>query len=218
MTIGALRKGLAIVLLFLIAAVNAPAAQEKSVPPLPKGADIAIFAGGCFWCVESDFDQVPGVLRTVSGYTGGSVKNPTYDTVSGGGSGYREAVRIVFDPKKVSYDKLVDIFWRSVDPTNDGGQFCDRGESYKTAIFANSAEHKHIAEASKERLVKSGILKRPVVSPIEAAGTFYPAEDYHQNYYKKNPLRYKFYRYSCGRNARLKEVWGKQAMRGIKKH
>ena len=218
MTLGALRNGLAIVFLALAAAITAPAAQETTNTALPKGAEVAIFAGGCFWCVESDFDQVPGVLRTVSGYTGGSVKNPTYDTVTAGGSGHREAVQIVFDPKKVSYAQLVEIFWRSVDPTDDGGQFCDRGESYKTAIFATSAEQKRIAEASKNRLAKSGILKRPVVTPIEAAGTFYPAEGYHQNYYKKNPLRYKFYRYSCGRNARIKEVWGKQAMRGIKDH
>ena len=161
MKIGALRNSLAVLVLSLGVTVAAPAAQEKTAPPVPKGADIAIFAGGCFWCVESDFDQVPGVLETVSGYTGGSVKNPTYNTVTAGGSGHREAVRIVFDPKKVSYANLIEIFWRSVDPTDDGGQFCDRGESYKTAIFVTSTEQKRIAEGSKEKLVKSGILKRP---------------------------------------------------------
>jgi peptide-methionine (S)-S-oxide reductase len=218
MNIGALRNSLAVLALSLGVAITAPAAQEKTAPPVPKGGDIAIFAGGCFWCVESDFDQVPGVLRTVSGYTGGSVKNPTYNTVTAGGSGHREAVRIVFDPKKVSYANLIEIFWRSVDPTDDGGQFCDRGESYKTAIFVTSAEQKRIAEASKRKLGKSGIPKQPVVTPIVKAGTFYPAEDYHQNYYKKNPIRYNLYRYGCGRDARIKEVWGKQAMRGIKKH
>ena len=218
MKIGALRNSLAVLVLSLGVTVAAPAAQEKTAPPVPKGADIAIFAGGCFWCVESDFDQVPGVLETVSGYTGGSVKNPTYNTVTAGGSGHREAVRIVFDPKKVSYANLIEIFWRSVDPTDDGGQFCDRGESYKTAIFVTSAEQRRIAEDSKRKLGKSGIPKQPVVTPIVRAGAFYPAEDYHQNYYKKNPIRYNLYRYGCGRDSRIKEVWGKQAMRGIKKH
>ncbi|MCZ6812776.1 MAG: peptide-methionine (S)-S-oxide reductase MsrA [Alphaproteobacteria bacterium] len=217
MIIGTLRNALAVLALSLAVAAAALAAQENVAPAVPKGADIAIFAGGCFWCVEADFDGVPGVLGTVSGYTGGALKNPTYETVTAGGSGHREAVRIVFDPKLVSYAKLVEVFWRSVDPTDDGGQFCDRGESYKTAIFAKSPEHKRIAEASKERLQKSGVLKRPVVTPIEAAGAFYPAEGYHQDYYKKNPIRYNLYRYGCGRNARLKELWGRQALSGIKK-
>ena len=218
MIIGTLRNALAVLALSLAVAAAAPAAQEKVAPAVPKGADIAIFAGGCFWCVEADFDGVPGVLGTVSGYTGGALKNPTYESVTAGGSGHREAVRIVFDPKLVSYAKLVEIFWRSVDPTDDGGQFCDRGESYKTAIFAKSPEHKRIAAASKDRLQKSGVLKRPVVTPIEAAGTFYPAEGYHQDYYNKNPIRYKLYRYGCGRNARLKELWGRQALSGINDH
>jgi peptide-methionine (S)-S-oxide reductase len=217
MTIGWLRTSLAVWALALAVTGAAPAAQDKAAQAPPKGAAVAIFAGGCFWCVEADFDKVPGVLGTVSGYTGGASKNPTYEMVTAGGSGHREAVRIVFDPKLVSYGTLIEIFWRSVDPTDDGGQFCDRGESYKTAIFANTAKHKRIAEASKEKLQKSGILKRPVVTPIEAAGPFYPAEAYHQDYYKKNPIRYNLYRYGCGRDARLKEVWGKQAMRGIKK-
>lgn len=225
MTIGALRNALAMVALSLVVvATAAPAAQEKAAPSgqakaapaVPKGAQIATFAGGCFWCVEADFDKVPGVLGTVSGYTGGALKNPTYQTVTAGASGHREAVRIVFDPKLVSYATLVEIFWRSVDPTDGGGQFCDRGESYTTAIFANSREQKRIAEASKERLQKSAVPKRPVVTPIETAGVFYPAEDYHQDYYQKNPIRYNLYRYGCGRDARIGEVWGAQAMRGIK--
>ena len=225
MTIGALRNALAMVALSLVVvATAAPAAQEKAAPSgqakaapaVPKGAQIATFAGGCFWCVEADFDKVPGVLGTVSGYTGGALKNPTYQTVTAGASGHREAVRIVFDPKLVSYATLVEIFWRSVDPTDGGGQFCDRGESYATAIFANSREQKRIAEASKERLQKSAVPKRRVVTPIETAGVFYPAEDYHQDYYQKNPIRYNLYRYGCGRDARIKEVWGAQAMRGIK--
>ncbi|MFQ5953610.1 MAG: peptide-methionine (S)-S-oxide reductase MsrA [Kiloniellales bacterium] len=179
---------------------------------------VATFAGGCFWCVESDFDMVPGVVRTVSGYTGGSPKDPTYKQVSAGGTGHREAVRIFYDPTKVSYATLLEIFWRSVDPTDDGGQFCDRGESYTTAIFANSPEQTRLAEDSKRELQEAAVLDRPVVTPIEAAGPFYPAETYHQEYYEKNPLRYKFYRYRCGRDARVKQLWGDDAHRGIGKH
>ncbi len=178
---------------------------------------IATFAGGCFWCVEFDFDNVPGVLRTISGYTGGHLKDPTYKQISAGGTGHREAVRIFFDPKKVTYTALLDVFWRSVDPTDAGGQFCDRGVSYETAIFANSAEQKRLAEASKQKLQQSGALKRPILTPIETAGPFYPAEDYHQDYYKKSPLRYNFYRFSCGRDARIKDLWGEEAHKGIAK-
>jgi peptide-methionine (S)-S-oxide reductase len=158
------------------------------------GLEVAIFAGGCFWCVESDFDKVPGVVRTISGYTGGALSNPTYKQVSAGGTGHREAVQIFYDPKQVGYAMLVEIFWRSVDPTDGGGQFCDRGESYETAIFATSPEQKQQAEASKGALRRSGVLNQPVVTPIEAAGPFYPAEGYHQDYYQNNPIRYKFRR------------------------
>ncbi|MEL0018898.1 MAG: peptide-methionine (S)-S-oxide reductase MsrA [Rickettsiales bacterium] len=179
-----------------------------------KRLEMAIFAGGCFWCVEADFDKVPGVLKTISGYTGGKTKNPDYQQVTAGGTGHREAVEITYDPAKVTYEALLEVFWRSVDPTDDGGQFCDRGESYETAIFANSLEQKRLAEVSKQQV--SGILNEPVVTPIEVAGTFYPAEEYHQDYYLKNPLRYKFYRFNCGRDARIKEVWGIQAHTGIK--
>ncbi len=178
----------------------------------------ATFAGGCFWCVESDFDNVPGVVRTISGYTGGVPMDPTYKQVSAGGTGHREAVQIFYDPKKVNYAMLLEIFWRSVDPTDDGGQFCDRGESYKTAVFATSPEQKRLAEDSKRKLQLSGVLNQPIVTSIEVAGPFYEAEDYHQNYYQKNPLRYKFYRYRCGRDTRIKELWGKDAHRGIAKH
>ena len=179
-----------------------------------KRLEMAIFAGGCFWCVEADFDKVPGVLKTISGYNGGKTKNPDYQQVTAGGTGHREAVEITYDPAKVTYEALLEVFWRSVDPTDDGGQFCDRGESYETAIFANSLEQKWLAEVSKQQV--SGILNEPVVTPIEVAGTFYPAEEYHQDYYLKNPLRYKFYRFNCGRDARIKEVWGIQAHTGIK--
>ena len=182
-----------------------------------KGEAVATFAGGCFWCVEADFDYVPGVTRTISGYTGGTLKDPTYRQVSAGNSGHIEAVQIYFDPKKTSYGTLLDVFWRSVDPTDSGGQFCDRGDSYATAIFANSPEQKKIAEASLAKLKKSGVLKR-VVTPVKTAGAFYPAEGYHQDYYTKNPLRYKFYRISCGRDARIRELWGADAHKGIDKH
>ena len=179
---------------------------------------IATFAGGCFWCVESDFDNVPGVVRTVSGYTGGQLKDPTYKDVSAGGTGHREAVQIFFDPKKVTYAALLEVFWRSVDPTDSGGQFCDRGVSYETAIFANSPEQARLAKASKRKLQQSGALKQPIVTQVETAARFYPAEDYHQDYYKKNPLRYNFYRFSCGRDKRIKDLWGEDAHKGIAKH
>jgi len=180
--------------------------------------EIATFAGGCFWCVESDFDGAPGVVKTISGYTGGLLKDPTYKQVSVGGTGHIEAVEIHFDPTKTTYQKLLDVLWHSVDPTDAGGQFCDRGQSYETAIFTHSDAQKRIAEASKKMLMEKAGLKKPIVTPIRVAPAFYPAETYHQNYYKKNPLRYKVYRYGCGRDARLRELWGKEALRGIEKH
>ena len=182
------------------------------------GLATAIFAGGCFWCVESDFDKVPGVVETVSGYTGGTVANPDYKQVTKGGTGHREAVRIRYDPKQVSYERLLHIFWRSVDPTDGSGQFCDRGESYQTAIFTGNEEERRLAEASKEALEQSMVLDAPVVTPIEPAGEFYPAENYHQDYYTKNPVRYRFYRFSCGRDSRVQQVWGRQAHDGIESH
>ncbi len=201
--------------LMLLLPLHALAASPAA--PKPEGLEVATFAGGCFWCVEADFDYVPGVVSTISGYTGGSLENPTYRQVAGGRTRHIEAVQIHYDPKKVSYTGLLDVLWRSIDPTDDGGQFCDRGQSYKTAIFANSAAQKKLAEASKLNLAESGVLKAPVVTEIVAASTFYPAEDYHQNYYRKNPLRYKFYRYRCGRDARIEALWGSQAMQGITK-
>lgn len=199
------------------AAGGGPLALDKGRADAAQGPGIAIFAGGCFWCVESDFDHVPGVVKTISGYTGGTTSNPTYEQVGGGGTGHIEAVEIHFDPKKVTYAQLVEVFWRSVDPTDDGGQFCDRGETYRTAIFARTPEQRRIAEASKAKVEKSGILKQSIVTPIRDAGPFWPAEDYHQDYYEKNPIRYNFYRYSCGRDARIRALWGDQALKGIKK-
>ena len=177
---------------------------------------VATFAGGCFWCVESDFDKVPGVLKTESGYTGGTVENPTYEAVTQGGTGHYEAVRITYDPAKVTYDQLLDVFWHSVDPTDAGGQFCDRGESYRTAVFFHSPTQKRAAISSKKAINDSGELKGSIVTPILMAKAFYPAEEYHQGYYMKDPLRYRFYRFGCGRDNRLREVWGKEALRGIK--
>lgn len=166
----------------------------------------AIFAGGCFWCVEADFEKLPGVLEVVSGYTGGHVKNPSYKQVSHGGTGHYEAAKIIFDPSKISYKDLLDYYWTHIDPTDDGGQFCDRGQSYKTAIFA-SPDQLDAAQDSKESLIAAKRLDQPIVTPILPATTFYPAEKYHQNYYKKNPLRYKYYRTACGRDKRIKDVW-----------
>ena len=176
----------------------------------------AVFAGGCFWCVESDFDKVPGVVATVSGYTGGKTENPTYEQVSAGGTGHYEAVEITYDPTKVSYGALLTAFWHSVDPTDDGGQFCDRGRPYQTAVFVANDEQRGVAEASKN--AAEGILGKPIVSPILAAAPFYAAEDYHQDYYQKNPIRYRYYRRGCGRDNRVKEIWGEHAYEGIPGH
>jgi len=173
-----------------------------------KTTATATFAGGCFWCMVHPFDQLPGVVSVTSGYTGGHKKNPTYEEVSAGGTGHLESVQIVYDPKKIDYGKLLDVYWHNIDPLDAGGQFCDRGDQYKSAIFYHDAEQKRLAEQSKAKLEKQ--LKQPLATTIRPASTFYAAEDYHQDYYKKNPLRYKFYRYSCGRDQRLEQLWGKQ--------
>jgi len=170
--------------------------------------EIATLAGGCFWCVESDFEKVDGVISVVSGYTGGKEHNPTYQQVSSGRTGHTEAVQIVFDPEKVSYKKLIDMFWKTIDPTTPNRQFCDVGSQYRSEIFYHSDEQKQIAEETKRTINESGILPAQIVTAVTKAGEFYPAEDYHQNYYKKNPVRYKFYRYNCGRDKRLQELWG----------
>ncbi len=173
------------------------------------GAATAIFAGGCFWCVEADFDKLPGVTGTESGYAGGKLRDPTYEQVSAGGTGHAEVVRVTYDPQKVSYQQLLDYFWRHVDPTVKDRQFCDIGSQYRTAIFYQDEAQRRAAEASKAALEKSGRLPQ-IHTEIAAAGAFYPAEEYHQDYYKKNPIRYKFYRTSCGRDARVAEIWEKK--------
>ena len=166
----------------------------------------AIFAGGCFWCMESDFEKIPGVKDVVSGYAGGTGRNPTYEDY--GRKGHTEVIRITFDPSVITYGKLLDLFWLHIDPTDGGGQFCDRGNEYISAIFYVNQGQKELAERSKAALEKSGRLKKPIETKIIQAGDFFPAEDYHQNYHQKNPIRYKFYRFNCGRDARLKEIWG----------
>lgn len=177
----------------------APAAQNET----------AIFAGGCFWCVESDFDKVPGVLRTESGYIGGTIANPTYEQVSHGGTGHAEAVRITYNPAVVSYTKLLDHFWRTTDPTVKDRQFCDVGSQYRTAIFTANDAQKTLAEQSKMALqISSRFKDKTIFTQIVPAGPFTVAEEYHQDYYRKNPVRYSFYRKSCGRDARIAEVWG----------
>jgi peptide-methionine (S)-S-oxide reductase len=173
----------------------------------------ATFAGGCFWCMEPPFDELKGVISTTSGYTGGQKANPTYKEVSSGTTGHAEAIQIVFDPKQTGYEKLLEVFWRNIDPTTDNAQFCDHGSQYRAEIFYHDDRQRQLAEASREKLIKEGPFKKPIVTGITAAGVFYPAEEYHQNYYKKNPLRYKYYRYGCGRDRFLEQYWGEKEKR-----
>ena len=176
-----------------------------------SGTAVATFAGGCFWCVESDFDKVAGVLSTTSGYMGGTTPNPTYEQVGRGSTGHAEVVQVVYDPSKVSYEKLLDTFWHNVDPFDARGQFCDKGSQYRPEIFVHTPEQKKLAEASKKALVDSGRFKQPIVVKITDAGPFTAAEDYHQDFYKKNPRHYSLYLTGCGRDARLEQIWGKAA-------
>lgn len=192
------------ILVFAAVAVTGAAAQSDS----PMAAK-ATFAGGCFWCVEADFDKVEGVISTMSGYIGGKVANPTYHQVSRGGTGHAEAVEIVYDPAKVSYEKLLDVFWHNIDPFAKDRQFCDTGDMYRTAIFVHDAAQLKLAEKSKKELEASGKFSLPIQTEIVLATKFYPAEDYHQDFYLKNPAKYKFYRWNCGRDQRLEQIWGK---------
>lgn len=173
--------------------------------------ETAIFAGGCFWCMEKPFDELEGVISTTSGYAGGHVKNPTYKQVSSGRSGHTEVVQVVFDPDKISYAQLLEVFWRNIDPLDARGQFCDKGSQYRSAIFYLNEQQRLAAEASRDALAASARFTQPLVTEVSAAGEFYPAEDYHQNYYQRNPVRYKYYRYRCGRDQRLKELWGEES-------
>ena len=206
--------------LLLLTAMTA-CAQSRSAPSTGKATTakpsvanpsaqtaVAIFAGGCFWCMEPPFDKLPGVKSTTSGYIGGRVANPTYEQVSAGRSGHAEAVQVKYDPGRVSYSALLEVFWRNIDPIAVDRQFCDVGDQYRSAVFTVGAEQQQLAEASKRKLQASGRFNQPIATQVVAASTFYPAENYHQNYYIRNPVRYKFYRFSCGRDQRLEQVWG----------
>ncbi|MBF8301942.1 MAG: methionine-R-sulfoxide reductase/methionine-S-sulfoxide reductase, partial [Candidatus Dadabacteria bacterium] len=178
----------------------------------------ATFAGGCFWCMEPPFEKLDGVTEVISGYTGGKKVNPTYEEVSYGGTGHLESVQIIYDPSKITYSELLDVFWKQIDPTDPNGQFVDRGSQYRSAIFYHNDEQKGFAEKSKEELDKSGRYNKPIVTEIIAASTFYKAEDYHQDYYKRNPIRYKFYRYNSGRDQYLKKIWGGEMKKKVSKN
>ena len=198
-------------LLTLFLAACLPAAFAATTVTVPPGHAVATFAGGCFWCMEPPYDKLPGVTATISGYTGGRKANPTYQEVSSGSTGHTEAVQVVYDPKKVSYDKLLEVFWVNIDPTVKDRQFCDGGTQYRTGIFYHDEAQRKAAEASLAALQKAKPFKESIVTPIEMASAFYPAEDYHQDYYTKNPVRYQLYRNGCGRDARLKQLWGDKA-------
>jgi peptide methionine sulfoxide reductase msrA/msrB len=197
-------------------------AARAANPPSPSGQSArggrpparATFAGGCFWCVEDSLKEIPGVVSVVSGYAGGLVKNPSYEQVSEGTTGHAESVQLTYDPARLSYERLVEIYWRNVDPTDPGGQFCDRGNQYRTAIFYEGEAQKRVAEESKRALEESGRLKEPIVTQVVPLEAFYPAEDYHQGFCRKNPLRYNSYRAACGRDRRLAELWGDEAVKG----
>ena len=194
--------------MLLLASVGFSAGAQ---PEKPGGSTMAVasavFAGGCFWCLEADFDKLPGVTATESGYTAGRTENPTYEQVSAGGTGHTEAVRVTYDPAKVSYQQLVDYFWRHIAPTVKDRQFCDVGTQYRSGIYWQNEAERKIAETSRDALLKSGKLKQ-VLTEMAAASAFYPAEEYHQNYYAKNPIRYAYYRNGCGRDARVKQIRG----------
>ena len=194
--------------LLLVVSFSAAAEQTKT-PATPTGmTEKAMFAGGCFWCMEPPFDELEGVVSTTSGYTDGHTENPTYEQVSSGRTGHAEAVQVVYDPAKVSFERLVEVFWRNTDPTDAGGQFCDRGSPYRPALFYHDAAQREVAERSRAALEKDRPFKAAIATPVVAATTFYPAEEYHQDYYLKNPIRYKYYRNGCGRDRRLKQLWG----------
>ncbi|MDY6828670.1 MAG: peptide-methionine (S)-S-oxide reductase MsrA [Pseudomonadota bacterium] len=195
----------AVLLMLALALIGAARAEENE--PLAS----AVFAGGCFWCMEPPFDRLEGVVRTTSGYAGGAESNPTYKQVASGGTGHAEVVEVVYDPKRLTYADLLAVFWRQVDPLDGGGQFCDRGRQYRPAIFVANAQQRRTAEASLKELVDSGRFAAPIAVTIEPLDRFWPAEQEHQDYYRRNPVRYKFYRWNCGRDARLESLWGTPA-------
>lgn len=185
--------------------------MTRTAEPAASKLEKATFAGGCFWCMEAPFDKLTGVVSVTAGYTGGKVNNPTYEQVSAGGTGHAEVVQIVYDPSRIGYARLLDVFWHNTDPTVVDRQFCDVGSQYRTGIFYHSEEQRLLALQSKEALERTKRFKEPIVTEVTKAGEFYPAEEYHQHYYKKNPIRYSYYRNGCGRDRRLKELWGDAA-------
>lgn len=196
-----------------IAGALALGTLSASAATTASGTAVATFAGGCFWCMEPPYDERDGVISTTSGYTGGRKQNPTYEEVSTGTTGHTEAVQVVYDPNRISYARLLEVFWRNIDPLTANAQFCDHGPQYRSGIFYHDADQRRLADDSKRALEASGRIKGPIVTEIVAAGPFYPAEEYHQDYYKKNPIRYKFYRAGCGRDQRLAELWGDATQR-----
>ena len=200
----------------VLAAFVAGLAVAGLVLASPPGRESAIFAGGCFWCEETAFEGLPGVVSVTSGYIGGHKKNPTYDEVSAGGTGHAEAVEVIYDPKVITYGKLLDVFWRNVDPFQANGQFCDHGTQYRSAIFYRGDSQRQAAEESKRKLEEEPRFRGKIVTQIVPATTFYPAEDYHQDFYKKSPIRYHTYRAGCGRDARLKAIWSEPVSGGHK--
>jgi peptide-methionine (S)-S-oxide reductase len=198
-----LRLALAGALATAVLLAPGPGRGQDKDPPRAT----ATFAGGCFWCMEPPFDELDGVISTTSGYTGGRTPNPTYEQVSSGGTGHYEALQVIYDPARVTYERLLEVFWRNVDAVDDGGQFCDRGSQYRSAIFYHSAEQRRLAEHSKEQAAAR--LGQPIVTEVLKSAAFYRAEEYHQDYYTKNPVRYKFYKWNCGREQRLERLWGK---------
>jgi len=190
---------------------EAEALERAQLEPREVAADTAIFAGGCFWCMEPPFDRIDGVISTTSGFTGGHVDNPSYDDVTRGGTGHTEAVKVVFDPERIGYEELLWVFWRNIDPLDAGGQFCDRGAHYRPGVFYLHAEQEALALASRRELDESGRFDRPVVAEVTEAGPFWPAEEYHQGFYLKNPEHYQRYRTGCRRDQRLEELWGAEA-------
>ena len=198
--------------LWVLAGAQAREAKAEKIQP---GLARATFAGGCFWCMEPPFEKIPGVQSVTSGYAGGRVKNPSYEAVSSGGTGHAESVQVAYDPSRVSYEQLLEVFWRNVDPTDGGGQFCDRGNQYRTAIFYEGESQKRAATESKAALESSAVLGKPIVTEVVPLDAFYPAEAYHQDFYKKDPLRYHSYRAGCGRDQRLAQLWGKVPLKTV---
>jgi len=208
------KHALALLTIFAAAAAWATlgrAGTETSKPAIDSKQAVATFAGGCFWCMEPPFDKLEGVISTTSGYTGGQKQDPSYEEVSSGGTGHAESVQVVYDPARITYEKLLETFWRNIDPVAVDRQFCDSGTQYRSAIFYHDEAQRRLAEESKKALEASGRFNQPIATQIVKASTFYPAEEYHHDYYKKNPVRYKIYRYGCGRDQRLQEIWGKAA-------